>query len=158
MCRLVSLVSLQRLWGVRDKLYKSVPGERPLTAGGEAGAGWRTGDCEASQYFSPSLVGRRAWSSAASNINMQPRLDTKFEVHRSEAADHHPPASVSWDRPARPHPRPEFSSVRGADHVTANNTIANYSKLRLGTSLAVCSLQSNLEKGGGKKLKMMWPS
>ena len=112
-------------------------------------------DCEASQHFSLPLVGRPAWSSAATNINMQPRLDSKFEVHRSEAADHHPPASVSWDRPARPHPRPEFSSVRGADHVTANNTIANYSKLRLGISLAVCSLQSNLEKGGGKKLKMM---
>ena len=95
------------------KLDKSVPAEAG-SAGGEAGAGWRTGDCEASQYFSPSLVGRRAWSSAASNINMQPRLDTKFEVHRSEAADHHPPASVSWDRPARPHHRTDLSPARGS--------------------------------------------
>ena len=86
--------------------------ERPRLAE-RPGPGSRTGDCEASQYFSLTLVGRRAGSSAAANINMQPRLDSKFEVHRSEAADHHPPASVSWDRPARPHHRTELSSVRG---------------------------------------------
>ena len=43
------------------------------------GGGLETG--EASQYFSLTLVGRPAWCSAAANINMQPRLDTKFEVH-----------------------------------------------------------------------------
>ena len=128
-----------------------MPGE--TTGGGEAGAGWRTGDCEASQYFSPSLVGRRAWSSAASNINMQPRLDTKFEVHRSEAADHHPPASVSWDRPARPHHRTDLSPARGSscDNKEGDN------KLRLQTFAwnTIFSLQSayKLGTGGGKKIK-----
>ena len=113
-----------------------------------------TGDCEASQHFSLPPVGRRAVCSAATDINMQPRLDTKFEVHRSEAADHHPPASVSWDRPARPHHRTELSSARGSDHVTANTTSYNY-KLPLRTTFFLCSLHTNLEEGGGKKLKMM---
>ena len=160
MCRLVSLVSLQRLWGVRDKLYKSVPGERPLTAGGEAGAGWRTGDCEASQYFSPSLVGRRAWSSAASNINMQPRLDTKFEVHTdlSQPTILLQPQLAGTDQPG--HIIAQRSRQPGAlimwQQTRATNNY-NY-KLLLRTSFYVWSLHTNLEEGAWKKLKMMWPS